>query len=171
MQIRRATPADAGAIAAIHVVSSRTAYKDLLPEEVHQAFTVERRERTWRDIITSGDGDVWIAEEGDRALGWICVGASRDSDATPTTAELRAMYIEPASWRRGIGRALWAHAEAFLAAGRYSCVTLWVFQDNARALTFYRQLGFTDDPGHTLTRDRGGVQLVEVRLRRELASS
>ncbi len=65
MQIRRATPADAGAIAAIHVVSSRTAYKYLLPEEVHQAFTVERRERTWRDIITSGDGDVWIAEEGE----------------------------------------------------------------------------------------------------------
>ena len=123
MLIRRATPADAGAIAAIHVVSSRAAYKDLLPEADHQAFTVERRERTWRDIITSGDGDVWIAEEGSAPWGGF-VWARAAIPMPPTTAELRAMYIEPTSWRRGIGRALWAQAQAFLAAGRYARVTV-----------------------------------------------
>jgi GNAT superfamily N-acetyltransferase len=167
IQIRRATPEDAAAIAAIHVSSSRAAYRGILPEEVQLAFTLERREVTWREILGTRDGDVWIAEQDGRVLGWICVGTSRDSDAEATTAELRAMYIEPGSWRRGLGRALWAHAETFLRAKGYSRVTLWVFQDNARALAFYRHVGFVEDAGHAITRDRGGVQLVEIRLRRD----
>jgi len=168
MQIRRATPEDAGAIAVIHVASSRAAYRGILPEEVLQAFTVERRETIWREILTTRDADVWIAEHAGRDLGWICVGASRDPDAKPTTAELRAMYIDPGSWRRGVGRALWSQAEAVLRAANCPQITLWVLEDNARALAFYRSVGFVEDPGHAIARDRGGVQLVEVRLRRDL---
>jgi GNAT superfamily N-acetyltransferase len=116
MRIRRATSEDAGPIAAIHVSSSRAAYRGLLPEEVHQAFTVEHREKAWREILATGDADVWIADEGGRDVGRICVGTSRDRDAEPSTAEVRAMYIEPDAWRRGIGRALWGQAEASLRA-------------------------------------------------------
>jgi GNAT superfamily N-acetyltransferase len=168
MQIRRATPEDAGAIAAIHVSSSRAAYTGLLPEESLQAFTVERRRATWHEILTARDAEVWIAEDGGRDVGWICVGKSRDPDAEAETAELRAMYIEPQSWRRGIGRALWGQAEAFLNSENYRRVTLWVFAENARALAFYRALGFAHDRGRDVSRDRGGVQLVEIRMQREM---
>jgi len=168
MHIRRAIPEDAGAIAAIHVASSHAAYEGLLPEEFLRAFTLERRQATWHQILTTRDGDVWIAQEGDSDVGWICVGPSRDADSEPTTAELRAMYIDPQAWRQGIGRALWAHAELFLRAAHYSRVTLWVFEENARAASFYRSVGFVRDPGHTITRARGGVEAVEVRLQRDL---
>ena len=112
MQIRRAAAEDARAIAVIHVAASQVAYRGLIPDEHMAAFTVERREAIWLQILTTGDADVWIAEEDGRGQGWICVGRSRDPDAGPTTAEVRAMYIEPASWRQGIGGALWAEAEA-----------------------------------------------------------
>ena len=133
MEIRPATPVDAGAIAAIHVSSSQEAYRGIIPEEVLLSFTVERREATWREILTTKDGEVWIAEEGGRPLGWICVGKSRDPDADPTVAELRAMYIAPDCWRQGVGRALWQQAEAYLRAERYARVTLWVLEKNTRA--------------------------------------
>lgn len=168
MRIRRATPEDADAIAAIHVSSSWAAYKGLIPEDFLRVFTVERRRTTWQEILTTRDADVWIADEDGQDLGWICVGKSRDADAEPTTAELRAMYIEPVAWRRGVGRALWAEAEALLRTEDYRVVTLWVLEENVRAVAFYRSAGFSLDPGHAIARDRGGVSLVEIRLRRAL---
>jgi hypothetical protein len=105
MEIRRGVPDDAGAIAAIHVHASRAAYQGLIPEALQQTFTVERRVTIWRELLTVGDGEIWIAEEAGRPLGWICVGASRDPDADATTGELRAMYVDRGSWRQGIGRA------------------------------------------------------------------
>jgi ribosomal protein S18 acetylase RimI-like enzyme len=166
--IRRATPDDAHAIAVIHVASSLAAYRGLLPDQHLEAFTVERREANWHGILTGGDGVAWIAEDGGRPLGWIHVGSSRDGDAAPTTAELRTMYIDPSEWRRGIGRALWAEAEAHLVAQDFKAVTLWVFQANARAIEFYRALGFREDPGHSIAHERAGVRIAEIRLRRDL---
>jgi ribosomal protein S18 acetylase RimI-like enzyme len=164
VKIRRATPDDAGAIAAIHVASSLAAYRGLLPDESLRAFTIERREKTWREILDAGEAEVWIASEDGRDVGWICVGKSRDPDAEPTTAEVWAIYIDPGSWRRGVGRALWAHAEAQLRSASFTRVTLWVLRDNARALGFYRDLGFVEDVGHAISRERGGAQLVDIRL-------
>jgi len=165
--IRRASPDDAHAIADIHVAASRAAYRGLMPEAHLDSFTVERRETTWREILASGDGDTWVAEdEAGRPLGWIHVGSSRDPEAAPTTGELRAMYIEPPSWRRGIGRALWEEAERDLSAHGFTEVTLWVFRDNAGALAFYRQLGFTEDA--EVMRPRAGVPVAELRMRRPL---
>jgi GNAT superfamily N-acetyltransferase len=168
MRIRQATPEDARSIAVIHVAASLAAYRGLVPDQHLAAFTVERREAIWREILTTGDADVWIAEEDGRGQGWICVGCSRDPDAGPTTAEVRAMYIQPASWRQGIGRALWAEAEAHCRSQEFSTVTLWVFEANTRAVAFYRSLGFTAEPERTITRDRAGVRLTELRLRHDL---
>jgi GNAT superfamily N-acetyltransferase len=164
VEIRRATPNDAGVIAQIHVSSSWAAYQGILPDESLQAFTIERREKTWREILDTGDAEVWIATEAGRDVGWICAGKSRDPDAEPTTAELRAIYIDPPCWRRGIGRALWAHAEAQLRSASFTRVTLWVLRENARALAFYSELGFVEDVGHAVSRERGGAQLVDIRL-------
>jgi len=170
MEIRRATPDDARAIAVIHVDASRAAYQGLLPEAFLGSFTVERREAGWRQSLEARECEVWIAEEAGRPLGWICVGKSRDDDAAPTTAELWAMYVDPPSWHRGIGRALWTKAQSHLGSAGFSCVTLWVFRDNGRAIGFYRSAGFIEDPGRAKTRQRGGVALVEIRLRHQLTA-
>jgi ribosomal protein S18 acetylase RimI-like enzyme len=109
-----------------------------------------------------------MAEEARRSLGWICVGKSRDDDATPTTAEVWAMYIDPSSWRRGIGRALWGTARSWLEASGITEITLWVLRDNQRACDFYLSLGFREESGRAKRQSRGGVERVEIRLRRVL---
>jgi ribosomal protein S18 acetylase RimI-like enzyme len=168
VQIRRATPDDAAAIAVIHVESSRAAYRGLMPDEILSCYTIERREAGWRQSLQARDCEVWVAEEASQQLGWICVGRSRDLGADESTGELWAMYVDPPAWRRGIGRALWAEAEAHLRSVGFSRITLWVLGENARAMGFYRAIGFEEDPGHARTHERGGAQLVELRLRREL---
>ncbi len=75
------------------------------------------------------------------------------------------MYIDPEHWRRGIGRLLWARAEEHLMRSGVHEVTLWVLKENARALAFYRAIGFTADVGYEKSLERGGAKLLEVRLR------
>jgi ribosomal protein S18 acetylase RimI-like enzyme len=146
------------------------AYQGILPDAFLDSFTIDRREENWRRSLLARDSEVWIAENAGRALGWICVGTSRDGDADSNTAELWAMYVDPDSWRRGVGRALWALAEKHLRSERFTRVTLWVLRENVRAVYFYRSIGFVEDPGSAKTIARGGVQFVEVRLRREIGS-
>jgi ribosomal protein S18 acetylase RimI-like enzyme len=171
VRIRRATPDDAPTIAVIHVAASRAAYQHLLPEEFLSSFTVERRERGWRQSLEADECQVWIAEEGADAVGWICTGPCRDPDASPTTAELWAMYLLPTRWRQGIGRALWQAALAPLEAAGATAITLWVLEANHRARAFYRSLGFEEDPGMTQVRTRGGKGIAELRLRHLLGAA
>ena len=49
----------------------------------------------------------------------------------------------------------------------FSDVTVWVLQDNAGGLAFYRSNGFVVD-GIEKTVELGGAQLVEIRLRKGL---
>jgi ribosomal protein S18 acetylase RimI-like enzyme len=48
-------------------------------------------------------------------------------------------------------------------------VTLWVLEENARAIAFYRALGFLED-GQAQSRERAGRRLVEIRMRRPLTA-
>lgn len=69
-------------------------------------------------------------------------------------------------WRRGVGQHLWDEAEDQLRRSGFADVTLWVLQDNAGALAFYRSNGFVVD-GIEKTVEFSGTELVEIRLRTE----
>jgi ribosomal protein S18 acetylase RimI-like enzyme len=83
-------------------------------------------------------------------------------------AELYALYVHPAWWSTGTGRALMDQVLAKVCATGYSCITLWVLEDNARARRFYQRAGFTPDGARHLLDDLGGV--TEIRYRRALSS-
>ena len=108
------------------------------------------------------------ADEDNAVLGWISVGGSRDSDASPTTGEVWAIYVDPRHWRRGVGRTLWNHARDTLRDAGFADVTLWVLKENHSALGFYASVGFTAEKGREERIERGGAELVEVRLRLRL---
>jgi ribosomal protein S18 acetylase RimI-like enzyme len=81
-------------------------------------------------------------------------------------AELYALYVRPAWWSTGTGRALMDRVLARTSGAGYQSIVLWVLRDNARARRFYQRAGFAPD-GATNVLDRlGGVQ--EVRYRRAL---
>jgi GNAT superfamily N-acetyltransferase len=167
--IRRAAPADARAIAAVHVTSWQVAYRGIVPDEVLDALSVEGRERGWRERLGRPDElhRLTLVAERDGAVAGFCsiAAPSRDDDAGERTAEVAALYVEPAQWRTGVGRALLGAALDALRADGFADATLWVLADNARGRAFYERVGFAADGA---TQDLAELDAREVRLRAAL---
>lgn len=165
--IRAATLEDAAGIAEAHVASWRVAYRGVLPPEVLDGSSVERRTAQWQQLLTEADRDVRVAVGPDGHVGGFVVTApSRDDDADATVGELMAIYLRPELWSVGLGCRLHAAGVAGLAT-RFDQATLWVLQGNVRARAFYERQGWR--PDGTVKRDTiGTVDVVEVRYRRRL---
>src|SRR5689334_18292205 len=106
MGIRAATEADARGIAGVHVAAWKIGYRDLLPQAVLDAQSIDEREETWHGFLTDDANDVRtiVAEDGDDITGFISIiGVARDEDARPGTAEIPALYVHPMRWRTGVG--------------------------------------------------------------------
>jgi GNAT superfamily N-acetyltransferase len=147
--IRRAAPADARAIAAVHVASWRVAYRGIVPDAVLDGLSVDHRERGWRERLgrPGDDASFTLVAECDGAVAGFCAvsAPSRDDDADDGTAEIAAIYVEPARWRTGVGGALLHAALDALRADGWREVTLWVLEANTRGRAFYARLGFELD--------------------------
>jgi ribosomal protein S18 acetylase RimI-like enzyme len=168
MEVRRANPEDAEAIAAVHVRSWEAAYRGLLPEAWFAGRSLQRRTTMWRELLRGDEHTrVFVACLNGTLIGF-CGAAtpSRDEDADEGTAEIAALYVDPDNWRTGAGRTLITAALRDLAGCLWRDVTLWVFEANDRARSFYVGMGFEPDGG----RIARSHETPEVRLRRELAS-
>jgi GNAT superfamily N-acetyltransferase len=80
--------------------------------------------------------------------------------------ELYALYVTPAWWSAGAGRALMERVLTALGAESYRRAVLWVLADNARARRFYERAGFAPDGAANTLAGLGGV--LEVRYSRDL---
>ena len=148
--IRRALPADAKAIAQVHISSWQDAYRDLMPSQFLSGLqaTLTRREAHWVRSLALGASTVWVAEVGQQVVGWIAVGASRDEDAVQANVgEVMAVYVLAEHWYTGVGLALWKAGLQDLLAQGYERLTLWVLAGNERAIRFYRRAGVWRRPG------------------------
>ena len=167
MEVRPARPDDARAIAAVHVRSWQAGYRGIIAGAILDAITVDDRERLWRGYLTDPDDEIrtLVAEQNGEVVGFVSLAAeSRDDDAAPGVAEIPALYVDPARWRSGAGRALVEAALERLRAGGAAEVSLWVLEDNERGRAFYAACGFTAD-GARQTNELGPE---EIRLRIEL---
>ncbi|HWH36732.1 MAG TPA: GNAT family N-acetyltransferase [Candidatus Limnocylindrales bacterium] len=168
IHLRRARPADARAIAQVHVQTWRDAYADLLPAEFLAGLDVQQREGHWRAelMVRSSERAPWLAHADDQVVGFASVGPSRDRGAAASTGELYAIYVLPDFWDRGVGTDLLRRAEHDLVAHGYADATLWVLAGNERARRFYERAGWHLD-GERLDRI-GDIEVEEVRYRRTL---
>ncbi|MFD8975432.1 GNAT family N-acetyltransferase [Streptomyces sp. NPDC059593] len=189
--IREATPDDAAALAAVHVLSWRAAYSDLLPGPYLDALDPEERAAVWRARLAAPDRPTVLlaTAAGGRVVAFSCFrawpeevpdepggsGGSGGSDEPgepgafdpATTAELAALYALPEVWGTGVGRELLASSTQALTAAGFHTAALWVFAGNARGRRFYEAAGWR--PDGTSVRDvTGGRELEELRYRREL---
>jgi ribosomal protein S18 acetylase RimI-like enzyme len=170
MNVRPAQHDDARRIAEIHVRTWQVAYPGIVPAEYLASLSVERYERMWSDNITKGTPELLVAHEADVILGWVAFGHSRDEGAEPNVAEIWAIYVDSAQWSKGVGRALWAGAQARLQDEGFVSVGLWVFPENERAGKFYRSLGFEVEAGSAKQFVLGGASLNEVHYVRRVGA-
>jgi GNAT superfamily N-acetyltransferase len=165
--IRRATVADARAIAEIGVLGWQAAYRGLLPHDLLAGLSVGPREVAWRSMLESdpeGAAPAWVAESDSRVVGFLSGGPPRDEDVPLPAAEVYAIYVLPEAWRRGVGRALLTTAVEHWRARGATTLVLWVLEANARGRAFYEALGWRAD-GHRQMLTLGGSQVPEVRYR------
>jgi GNAT superfamily N-acetyltransferase len=170
-QIRHATPIDAASIAEVHVRSWRAGYRGLLPDALLDSLSPQARQQVWETWLAEPNPEfvAFVAEEEGAVVGFCSLLlTARDADLPHNTAEITALYVEPARWRHGIGKALLTHALQTAEAAGAEMVTLWILELNKSARAFYAGLGFIAD-GASKREQVGGASLApppcQVRLR------
>jgi GNAT superfamily N-acetyltransferase len=177
--IRSASAADAPGIGAVQRESWLAAYESIIgrptiervmpPDDgarIRQTF----RARPWQRMVVAlaGDAIVGYASFGPEldVLGAEWPQPRTEAGRRGEVAELYALYVHPAWWSTGAGRALMGRVLARTARAGYQRITLWVLEDNARARRFYDRAGFVPDGASNILRGLGGV--IEVRYHRPL---
>jgi len=165
--LRPAEPADADAVAGVHVRSWQVAYRGLLPDEYLDGLRPGDR----ASVYTFGSSDpavphTIVALDDGVIVGFATTAPARD-DGLADHGELAALYVEPSEWGTGAGRALIAAARQHLAEQSIGHALLWVLNGNQRAERFYRIDGWAPD-GARKTGTVWGVEVDEVRYRRAL---
>ena len=187
--IRSASAADAAQIAAVMRDSWLAAYDGIIASalldqatapdggaRIRQSF----RLRPWQRMIAAVARGPAPADDTAGIVGYASYGPERDVLDTPwpypltpggsdgQVAELYALYVHPAWWSTGTGRALMDRVLARVKIAGYTCITLWVLEANARARRFYQRAGFAPDGARHVLDDLGGV--TEIRYRRALSA-
>lgn len=166
LTLRPAIPADAIAVATVHVRSWQAGYRGLLADEYLDSLRPE--DRATRYTFGSAKTEMpftVVAELHGSLCGFASIGASRELG--PDTGELLALYVDPGAWGAGVGRALVQDARARMHARGCTNAVLWILDGNARAERFYRIDGWMpDDVARTVT--VWDIEILEHRFQRQL---
>lgn len=170
MEIRRATPDDAPALAKVHIDSWQSAYRGLVPDSHLAKLDYGRRAGSFRESLSTHSEETYLVEQNGEVVGFLTLGACRDSDVDhDTTGEIWGIYLGPQHWRKGIGRFLCREGERILQSRGYVKAVLWVFEANEQARGFYEAMGFKAD-GSTKVLNPG-APLKVVRYRKTLVNA
>jgi len=157
--LREAVPADAAAIAALHLRSWQTAYRGILPNHYIDGALRDDLAAQWHIAFADRrQGLVLLAEAETQLIGFIAVW--RDGGAGQP-ALIDNLHVDPARRGGGLGRRILGVAMRRLAAGRCPGAYLWVFAANRRTIALYDRLGGT--AGERATKPVGGHLVAMIR--------
>lgn len=136
-----AGPADAEALAQVHVASWRETYPGLLPDSYLRRMSVPAHARRFRAALqTPGPLEATLLAADRRGIvGYAQGGPSRDR--RPGEAEVMTLYVLHAAQGQGIGRELMIATARVMAAHGARSLMLSVLRDNIPARGFYERLG------------------------------
>jgi GNAT superfamily N-acetyltransferase len=173
--IRPEQPDDAEAIARVHIHGWQAGYAGIMPTEVLARLNPAAWAQRRRDLGTADPEHPFttlVAEVDGTVTGFATFGPYRNdqdrADLDPAYGEIVTMYVEPARWGTGLGRALLTAARAGLAERGWVEYRLWVLADNVRARHFYERAGLSADGTQSVYRvplagGRDPLGLVELR--------
>jgi hypothetical protein len=115
----------------------------------------------------SGDHRPWLAWRGDRTIGFVTAGPSRDDDATQAVGELYVFDLEAGDATGATAIALLEHACGDLARHGFRQATIWAPARDIRMRELMRAAGWVPDRARRLERLHG-VHVLEFRYRRSI---
>jgi GNAT superfamily N-acetyltransferase len=140
--IRRARLADASGIAAVHVATWRSAYADILPEEVLTGLSTTRLAHYYEHSIRLGLA-VHVAatygRNGEPPVLGFC-SASRSRDSQLGDGEIETLYMLDDYQNRGLGGQLLRTSAKHLWQIGCRSVYVWVLSENPSRY-FYQRMG------------------------------
>jgi ribosomal protein S18 acetylase RimI-like enzyme len=145
--IRRAAPADAGAIGRVHAACLHETYTGLMPSDWLAARTAEERISRWKNILDEPDAcgtmAVYIAECGGDVCGFASCGWQRTESMKESgfAGEFSAIYVLQRFQRQKIGVKLMRDLVAALLENGVDSAALWCLKDNSGARRFYESIG------------------------------
>lgn len=167
--VRPALPADVPDIARIQRDTWRTAYADLLPDDVLAGLDTED---AWSAALDEG-ARLFVATEGEWTVGFCSAGFAPDAEladpdgALPgdaaTVALIGTLLVEPRWGRRGHGGRLLATAAHALRDDGATRGVAWVPESDQASRRFYAGIAWEPD-GTARTLDANGRPLREIRL-------
>lgn len=145
IRVRDAEPADAPAIASIHVRGWLHAYPGLVPQALLDSLDVEHMRELWERVLAGEDaperGATLVSlDDAGAVSGFAQVGRSQGGD--DDLAVLYALYIEPTVIGTGVGRALLDEATERMRAAGFTLACLDVLPRNDRARRLYERAGW-----------------------------
>jgi ribosomal protein S18 acetylase RimI-like enzyme len=162
MIVRAATPSDIPAIARIHVDTWRTTYQGIMPDELLDNLSYEKREHSWQQINQQASENctlIYVAEDDlRRIVGFANGGVERTGDPV-YQGELYAIYILQNHQNKGIGRELVRVVAEHLSQRGIQSMLAWVLADNP-ACRFYESLG--GQRVYEREIERGSTKLLEI---------
>jgi ribosomal protein S18 acetylase RimI-like enzyme len=170
ISVRRARPADAVAIGAVHVAAWRNTYPGILPDGFLARLSVPRQAAHYDGAIRAG-GAVFVATASGldapgsatpRIVGFATGARARGEFAYRLgEGEIETLYVLD-DWReRGLGRRLLRTSAAQLASSGCRSVFLWVLRDNP-SRWFYARMGGKTVAEQTIT--VGGSPVVQTAI-------
>ena len=153
--VRRARPADAASIGAVHVAAWRSAYAGILPDEYLAGMSAARQAAYYDADIRSGGG-VFVATSG-AVVGFATAGRARRAGIAE--GEVQTLYVLDDYREQGIGRALLQASAAHLKAQGCRDAFLWVLSGNG-SRWFYQRMG--GRPGMQAHTSVGGVRVPQT---------
>jgi ribosomal protein S18 acetylase RimI-like enzyme len=157
IEIRRAVPADAQAIATAHVRAWQVAYRGMMDDELldDPAFAAARLagwERNLAGELPPGhdpNGVTFVPVLHEQVVGFANAGRetaeAHDPDRHEVDGEVYGFYLHPDAWGTGAAQLLMDACTAFLRE-RFTQASLFVLRDNHRARRFYERNGWSYVP-------------------------
>jgi len=157
--IRPPRPDEAEALTDLHLRTWEETYRGRFPASAWDAQAREWRQRMWTQLCSSPREDqrVAVAERNGELIGFAGSADSLDEDA-PRERQLWFLYVLASEYGSGAGQAL---MDAVVGDDPAS---LWVLEDNPRAIAFYTKNGFAPDGARQGTGyETGGDEIRMVR--------
>ena len=142
IDIRKAEPSDAEAIASVHLEAWRGAYAGIIPHRALTAMVGRRGSEWWRNAVRRA-ATILVIDVGGTVAGYATLGRNRSRDL-PQQGEIYELYLKPEYQGVGLGSRLFAAARAKLADHGLKGMVVWALEDNQNALDFYAGAGGRD---------------------------
>lgn len=141
ISVRSARPDDAAEVARVYIDSWHDTYAGILPSRLLCRMTPHGQTARWNAAIRAqGRESIMVAECGSLGVvGMTSFGPARDS-SLGFDAEVYTLYVDPAFYNQGTGRALMQAAFAALRKQGYASCLIWAHAKNPVRF-FYETMG------------------------------